>query len=300
MKTSNYSFIAVGKTQESKETGEGSFKRYVGIGSSRVLAVNPSKQKLDELRGFESQNEPEYVKDGENGKEAHINFVVRTDPDSCNGIEMTNIAMFVLRQAPAYNRDESKVEVIDKYGNHTWVDTELAKAGGKLPENYAIDQSSYRMACDGECNLVDFLKKYLNVPASLDYINGTWVLAENAADGEFRLEHVKDYFKGNFKELDEALAYQPNNKIKLLYGVRTTEDGKQYQTVCTRGNMILRNNAGAKALAKLEKDLANAKQNGSFPTTEYKVQELQEYTVEPTNLSSAPAEEKSNDAMPWD
>ena len=300
MKTSNYSFIAVGKTQESKEAGEGSFKRYVGIGSSRVLAVNPSKQKLDELRGFESQNEPEYVKDGENGKEAHINFVVRTDPDSCNGIEMTNIAMFVLRQAPAYNRDESKVEVIDKYGNHTWVDTELAKAGGKLPENYAIDQNSYRMACDGECNLVDFLKKYLNVPASLDYINGTWVLAENAADGEFRLEHVKDYFKGNFKELDEALAYQPNNKIKLLYGVRTTEDGKQYQTVCTRGNMILRNNAGAKALAKLEKDLANAKQNGSFPTTEYKVQELQEYTVEPTNLSSAPAEEKSNDAMPWD
>jgi hypothetical protein len=213
---------------------------------------------------------------------------------------MTNIAMFVLRQAPAYNRDESKVEVIDKYGNHTWVDTELAKAGGKLPENYAIDQNSYRMACDGECNLVDFLKKYLNVPASLDYINGTWVLAENAADGEFRLEHVKDYFKGDFKELDEALAYQPNNKIKLLYGVRTTEDGKQYQTVCTRGNMILRNNAGAKVLAKLEKDLANAKQNGSFPTTEYKVQELQEYTVEPTNLSSAPAEEKSNDAMPWD
>lgn len=300
MKTNNFSFLAIGKTQESKEAGEGSFKRYVGLGSSYVLAVNPNKKKLDELRGFESQNEPEYVKDGDNGKEAHINFVVKTDPNTCNGIEMTNLAMFTLRQRPAYNRDETKVQVLDDYGNHTWVNTETAKAGAALPENLAIDHNKYRMACDGECDLIDFLKKYLNVPNSLNYVNGSWFLSDNAAEGEFRLEHVKDFFKGDFKELNEALAFQPNNKVKLLYGVRTTDEGKQYQTVCTRGDMILRNNAGVNAIAKLEKTLTDAKNNGSFPTTEYKVQELQEYVVEPTNLSNAPSTSSSDSDMPWD
>ena len=297
----NYSFIAIGKTQESKEAGE-SFKRYIGIGSSYVLAVNPNKKKLDELRGFESANEPEYVKDTDNGKEAHINFVVKTDPETCNGVEMTNLAMFILRQAPAYNKDETKVQVLDNYGNHAWVDVDLAKSGNKLPDNLAVDHNKYRMACVGECDLVDFLKKYLNVPASLSYVGGVWSLSDNAADGEFRLEHVKDYFKGDFKELEEALAYQPNNKIKLLYGVRTTEEGKQYQTVCTRGEMILRNNAGASSIAKLQKTLADAKNAGLFTTTTFKVGELEEFTVEPTNLTVTPSAVDnigSEDNLPW-
>lgn len=297
----NYSFIAIGKTQESKEAGE-SFKRYIGIGSSYVLAVNPNKKKLDELRGFESANEPEYIKDTDNGKEAHINFVVKTDPETCNGVEMTNLAMFILRQAPAYNKDETKVQVLDNYGNHAWVDVDLAKSGNKLPDNLAVDHNKYRMACVGECDLVDFLKKYLNVPASLSYVGGVWNLSDNAADGEFRLEHVKDYFKGDFKELEEALAYQPNNKIKLLYGVRTTEEGKQYQTVCTRGEMILRNNAGASSIAKLQKTLADAKNAGLFTTTTFKVGELEEFTVEPTNLTVTPSAVDnigSEDDLPW-
>ncbi len=116
-----FSFLAIGKTHESKETQE--FKRYVGLASSYVLAVNPTKKELDELRGFESQSEPEYIKDGENGKEAHINFLVKTDPEANNGIEIINQLMFTLRPTPAYNKDESKVQVIDQYCNVTWANT---------------------------------------------------------------------------------------------------------------------------------------------------------------------------------
>lgn len=98
-------------------------------------------------------------------------------------------------------------------------------------------------------------------------------------------------------EIQEAIALQPNNKIKLLYGVRTTDDGKQYQAVCTREQMMLSNSAGANAIARLERDLTNAKNNGSFSNIDYRVQELQEYSVESTNLST-PTESVS--AMPWD
>ena len=293
----SYSFLVVGKTQESTDVAEG-FKRYIGVGSSYVLAVNPKKAKLDELMGYESANEPEYVVDGENGKEARITFIVRTDPELNNGIEITNRLTFTMRKEPAYNRDKTKVQVIDTYGNSTWVPVENAKAGKQLPANLRIDQSKYRMAAYGEADLVSFLKTYLVVPSVLNYLNGSWTLNDKATDGKFELEHINDYFNGDVSELEGALKMQPNNKVKLLYGVRTSDDGKQYQTIASRGDMILRNSAGSAALSKLEKDLETLKSNGAYPSTEFKVQELAEYNVEATDLEK-PAESGSSD-MPWD
>lgn len=298
-------FLAIGKTQESKEAGEGSFKRYVGVGSTFVKGVQPTKKEIDEFFGFESQSEPEYVKDGDNGKEAHITFLLQVDPEVHGGIDLKARAMFTLRQAIAYNRDQTKVQVIDQYGNYTWVNTEDAKAGKAIVTANGNPQkidTKYRMACVGECDLVAFLKKYLCVPDAFNYVNGTWVKKENAAECVFGLENIKDYFNGNFKELKEALELQPNNKVKLLYGVRTTDEGKQYQAVCTRGELILPNAANANALTRLEKDLVNAKQNGAYQNTDYRVCELQEWTVEPTNLEK-PAEtasESSESGLPWD
>ena len=298
MKETNYSFLAIGKTQESTE-GSGSFKRYVGLAGSYVLAVNPAKKELDELMGYESQSDPEYIKEDDQSKMEIINFIVKTDPETNNGIEIVNRASITLRPIPAYNKDQSKVQVIDQYGNFTWADTEVAKAGGKIEHAQKLDK--YRMACVGECALVDFLKKYLRVPDAYDYKNGSWVKKENgkAEEGIFSLEKIEDYFKGDFSEIKEAIALQPTNKIKLLYGVRTNDEGKQYQAVCTRENLMLGNNAGTNAITKLEKDLASLKASGSYANTDYRVCELQEYDVQPTNLEKAPASESSND-MPWD
>ena len=300
-KKNSFSFIVVGKTQESTEGGSG-FKRYVGLGSTYVKAVNPSKKDLDTIMGFESANEPEYIKDGENGKEAHIHFIVETDPKQCNGIDIKNRLMFILRQAPAYNSDETKVQIIDGYGNHVWANTEDARAGKKiLSENGSprkIDDK-YRIACVGECDLIDFLKAYLCIPDAFNYVNGVWTKKDNPDDARFALEHLKDYFSGNFSELKEAIELQPNNKVKLLYGVRTNDEGKQFQVIASRGDLILRNSAGANAIAKLERTLASAKENGAYSSTEFKVQELAEYNVEATNLEK-PAESSSSTDMPWD
>lgn len=300
----SYSFLAIGKTQESTETQK--FKKYVGVGSSFVVAVNPTKKELDAIMGYESANEPEYLVDTDRGKEARITFVVKTDPNVCNGIEMANRIMFTLRNAPAYNQDETKVQVIDKYGNVTWTDVETAKAGSKILTkngNPAKIADSYRMACVGEADLIGFLKAYLCVGDAFNYINGSWVLKDNAEDYLFGLEHIKDYFTGDFSEIKEAIALQPNNKVKLLYGVRTTDEGRQFQTVATRNGMVLHNSAGSNALARLEKELANAKEAGSYSSTEFKVQELAEYNVKATDLSSEPVGKETSSTggnMPWD
>ena len=270
----NFTFLSIGKTQESKETA--GFKRYIGVGSSYVVAVNPTKKELDAITGYESANEPEYVVDTDNGKEARITFVVKTDSNACNGIEMVNRVMFTLRNAPAYNKDK----LLSKNGNEMGIDTK------------------YRMAYSGEVELIDFLKTYLCVGSAFNYVNGSWVKKDDADDFVFGLEHIKDYFTGDFSEIKEAIALQPNNKVKLLYGVRTTDDGKQYQAVATRSGMVLRNNAGSKALVKLEKELADAKDNGAYASTEFKVQELAEYDVKATDLNAAPAStDTSSDAV---
>lgn len=311
-KFKSLSFLAIGKTQESKEAGEGSFKRYVGIGSSYVLDVNPNKEKLDALLGYTTQNEPEYIKDGDKGKEAYITFIVKTDPAVNNGIEIVNKLTFTLRMVPACNKDETKVQVIDGFGNHTWMNYDDAKAGKPVLTangNPAKIDTKYRIACSGECDLIDFLKKYLCVPDAFSYVNGTWVKGDNAAECAFALEHINDYFKGDFQEIREAIALQPNNKVKLLYGVRTNDEGKQYQTVCTRGDLILSNAANVNALTRLEKNLVNAKQNGAYQNTDYRVCELQEWTVEPTNLENPvttsedlpfSATATAENSMPWD
>lgn len=302
----SYVFLAIGKTQESTE----GFKKYIGVGSSFVVAVNPTKKEFEDIIGHEVANDPEYVVNTDNGKEARIRFMVKTDPKTCNGIEIINPVMFTLRNAPAYNKDQSRVQVIDKYGNTTWANPEEAKAGKKLfsttGKELKID-SSYRIACVGEADLIGFLKAYLCVGDAFNYVNDSWVKKENADDFLFSLEHVKDYFSGDFSEVKDAIALQPNNKVKLLYGVRTTDEGKQYQTIATRSGMVLYNSAGSKALGKLEKDLTNAKNNGSYASTDFRVQELSEYSVEPTNFSSAPTtttggqgSEVSMGDMPWD
>lgn len=298
----SYSFLLIGNTQESTETTE--FKKYIGVGSSFIVAVNPNKKEFDTIFNHESANEPEYVVTTEQGKEARITFVVKTDPQTNNGIEIINRAMFILRNTPAYSRDQSKVQVIDKYGNFTWANTQDANEGKKLLDkngNPMRIDDNYRIACVGEAALVDFLKHYLNIGSVFNYINGTWVKKENSADYAFELEHIKDYFNGDFSEIKEAIKLQPNNKVKLLYGIRTTDDGKQYQAIATRENLILYNNAGQNAYSRLENELNRLKDNGSYSTTDFKVQELSEYSVQLTdfnNKSSVSAPD--NDSMPWD
>ena len=298
----NFSFLAIGKTGESKEAVE--FKKYIGVGASTVLAVNPTKAELEKIYGTDNMNEPEYLKEDDKGKAAFITFIVKTDPDQCGGTETINRLMFTLRNTPAYNKDQTKVQVIDDYGNSTWASVEDAKAGKKLLSSSGKELKiapKYRMACTGEADLVSFLKTYLCVDDAFNYVNGSWVLKDNASDYLFSLEHIKDYFKGDFSEIKEAIALQPNNKVKLLYGVRTTDEGKQYQAIAARDRFFLRNSAGSKAYEKLEKELANVKQNGGWANTEYRVQELAEYNVEATNLNDAPLNDstESEDDLPW-
>ena len=295
--------MAIAKGKESTEaTG---YKRYIGVGAAFVKAVNPNKKEMEALYGREQENEPEYVgtveRDGKDIPNVRISFITNPDPEKYGeGILIPHT--YFLRREYRYNSDKTKVQVIDKYGRTAWVTIEQAK-NHEIPmysNGPANLDKDYRPAFVGEEELTQFLINYLNIPNVMKYdrANNKWYLVDNPQDSECRLDEIEKYFKGDFTELRSAIALQPTNKAKILYGVRTSDDNKQYQTTYTR--MTLKNSVTD--YSKLDADVMEMKSrstSASVAQTEYRVDDFQEYKVEATHITESTAATESSD-LPFD
>ena len=284
--------MAFGQGQVSSEGG--SIKRYIGVASVFVLAVNPLKEELEKLYGRTLENAPEYIGEAEvsNTKvpQIRLDFIVKADPDKYLDAAnqplnfVSKVSLFI-RRAYRYNKDNTKVQVIDKYGRTAWVTKEQFEKKeipvySNGPANLDKD---YRPCFWGEEQLTNFIRAYLNIPNVMKYVNKQWVLIDKPEEAEVRLDEISNYFKGNYSELNEILTYQPQNKVKLLFGVRTTDDNKQFQAVYTE--MFLKN--GVTDYSRLDKDVQERKNAGAYPTTEFEVCDLKVYQVGATDLSNA-------------
>ena len=290
-------FMAFAKGQETVDN-VAIVKRYTGVASCYVVGVNPNKKELEEIYGTTIENEPEYRSsvevDGRKVENVRIDFIVKTEPEDNNGIEMISKVALFLRKEYRYNKEKTKVQVIDKYGRTAWVTIDQAKAKeipmyANGPANLDAD---YRPCFVGEEELTNFLKAYLSIPNVNEYKNNQWVPNSKVSspnDCIARLDNIDKYFSGNYDELRDAIAFQPKNRVKILFGVKTNDEGKQYQAVFTQ--MFLKN--GVRDYSKLEKELAARKVAGAYPTTEFTVGDLKEYNPQPTSFA-APAENVGN------
>lgn len=287
--------MAFGKAIASSE--EFVAKRYIGVAPVYVLAVNPTKKEMESIYNTTIEDEPNYLgqaedKEGNKVDNVRIDFIIKTDANKV-GEEVISKLTFFLQKGYRYNGDKTKVQIIDKYGRTAWVTTEQAK-NHEIPmysNGPANIDKDYRPCVIGEEALINVLKTYLGIQNVMKYVNGTWEMKENPEDYEAKLEHIQDYFKGDFSELKSLVALMPENKIKVMFGVRTANDGKQYQT--TYSNMVLSNRTTD--YSKLDADLQERKSNGAFATTEFSVCDFKEFTVEPTNF-----EEKKKNDNPFD
>lgn len=277
-------------------------KLYMGVGSFFVKGVNLNKKELGEIFGSEREKEPVYL--GERDiplvgvfPRVRIDFVISTDPEKNNGIDKTFIVPFFVTKREVRGSQSGKLQVIDKYGRTQWVtDAELAthaipvssKTG--LPLNIDAD---YRPVYDGEENLTNFIKAYLNIPDVEKWENKKVVgLIDNPKDAEARLDDIEKIFNGDFSSLKEYITYQPSNKVKLELGVRTTNDNKQYQAFFTE--MPLKSSVSN--YARLEKTINERQASGAYGDTVFEVYDLKEYNNTPTDFSGAATTAAAN---PW-
>ena len=305
-------FMAFASGSESKENVR---KLYQGVAPVFVRAVNPNKTVLSSFYGVDIEEDPVYMGETEIGNEGNkktvpqvrIDFLVVTNPEKSNGIEMRTKISFFIKKAFRYNRENTKVQVIDKYGQTAWPTIEEAKVHAipQYENGPANLDADYRPAYIGEEDLVGFIKAYLNIPnpsfSYKDKNTGEIVVKTlpNLDDALARLDGIDNYFKGDFKELESILKLQPNNVVKACFGVRTTDENKQYQAVYTQ--KFLKN--VITDYSRLDKDIQDKKDAGSYSTTEFSTEPLHEYNVEPTNFSTgvsqSPSEDSSSTSGPW-
>lgn len=293
-----------------------SFKNYVGVGSFRVLGVNPTKEEMEKFFGRSFEKEPEYLKDMVDSmdnnkpyKQLRVTYLIQADPAEdidprnkasreCNAAltePFKGTITFFIDSRYSFNKDKTKVQVIDKYGRTAWVTVEQAK-NHQIPvysNGPAKIDADYRPTYRNEEDLLKFITDYLNITPLETYNSNTgqWMVNPHPEDCEQGLYHIKEYFTGNISELKEHCGYMPDNRLKLLVGVKTDDQGRQFSTVYTR--MTMRN--GAKSYARFKDSVEGNAQylNGTVFTdaADGSITNIHEYVedTKETNLNSASA-----------
>lgn len=294
-------FMAIAKGRETSEPTE--IKRYIGIASCNLVAINPNKATIDMLYGRESKEEPKYLGEAEiNGvklPQARIDIYFKLADkyldDKGNPLHTIFRKSIFLSKAVQSNRENTKIKVVDEFGNTAWVTNEQA-VNHEVPmysNGPASIMKDYRPLYRNEEIVMNIVKTFLRIVTirvdanqnSMKYNNATkqWEITNDASDGLIRFDTTEKFFSGDFKEIQDVPSYQPKNLVKILLGVRNV-DGKMYQDVF---DTVLNNNTTD--YSRIEKELNDAKANGRYADTEFRICEFQEYSVTPTNFNNSAA-----------
>lgn len=295
-----------------KRDAEISVKRYIGLAAVKILGVNPTAEEQNKFFNTTAFTEnPVYVGKTKvkNDREEEIevpqvrlNFVVRTNPSiKCNnGIEMTtNISIFLSKGYQySHKNGVTKIKVIDEFGRTAWATAEelKTKAIPMYANGPARLTNNYKPCYIGEEEALNFLKVYLGIPNPevWNEKEQKFVMkpASELEDCKCGFDNIEKYFNGDVSEIKEILTYQPENMVKVLFGVRTADDGKQYQAAYTR--MFV--SVTSTNYKRLEADLASAQQAGAFQTTAFEVCDLKEFNIQATDYSKETASQDFNQA----
>lgn len=321
-----FSFMALGKSHESKEFTRDFFK---GVGAVNILAVNPSREEQNSILKTDRNTDPinyvgtTKVKDAQGNEievpQVRIVFVVRTDPKiACNnGIETVQLVSFFVSKTKWWNKDFTKFQVIDDYGRTAWVTPEefeahkiptyVVKTGEHAGETRPISISpEYRAAYQGEDDLMKNIKAFLVIdrPDPWDNTAKRYVMSKDEAylkDCTCLLETWDNIFKGDVSEIRDAIMSVPQQAYKLMFGVRTRQDGTQNQVFYVREPLTL----ATTKYDVLQKDLMSDMVANLHTDTVYKAGPLEKFTLTPTdysqqNESAAVPSEEVDDLPPDD
>ena len=206
---------------------------YTGIGVAKVIAVNPTKAEMEQIYGTTIQNEPVYASTTQyGGKQMRVSFVLSVNINEEKPM-ITTVTFFV-NDTFMKGTTSGKYQVIDKYGRTAWATQEEIDAN-KIPQysnGPARIDKSYRKAYSGEVQLEQFIRALLCLddPEYWNSNTSSWVTRTGRelemCDGI--LEDVKAIINGDISELKECVSLGKNNEVKVLFGVRNNNDGRQY------------------------------------------------------------------------
>lgn len=286
--------MAIGTTKDTTQ-GAVDFKKYIGVATVRVLAVNPTAKELSAIYGREVEKEPEYIGTAEwehpvTGekkmvKSIRLDFILNNEE-----LDLTTKMSFFFQQTPFISKD-GKCQVIDKFGRTAWVTSEQFK-NKEIPvysNGPARIDAGYKTAYKNEESLIKFFRKLFGVPEVDTYKSdtGTW---ETIADTESALMSIDSWdkiFADDLSEIKSYLNIAPDNKVKVLLGIRT-KDGVEYQDVY---NAEFMSNKARQIPKSLINSVEDSQRNGMYPNTYFVLTDVQEYSNALTTKSVSKEED---------
>ena len=220
-------FMAIAKGRETAEPTE--IKRYIGIASCNLVAINPNKATIDMLYGRESKEEPKYLGEAEiNGvklPQARIDVYFKLADkyldDKGNPLHTIFRKSIFLTKMVQSNRESTKIKVVDEFGNTAWVTNEQA-ANHEIPmysNGPASIMKDYRPLYRNEEIIMNIVKTFLRIvtiridanqkPMKYNGATKQWEVTGDASDGLIRFDTTEKFFSGDFKEIQDVPSYQP-------------------------------------------------------------------------------------------
>lgn len=197
-----------------------SYSKFVGLANLKIVTVNPTKAEIKGLFDREMEKEPEYW-DKNTQQRKLVFYYVGSElailPDgSTQQKDINGTHTVFMKDEGEVTKAGDKMVYIDKFGNSMY----LAKSDIGS-DKYKLDWSSLRVAFKGEADLIYLLK----------------ALAAPSREQEFYLPEVKDIIlNGNVSVLRNVInqCNAHGNTIRALLGIRTSGEGKKYQTIYDR------------------------------------------------------------------
>jgi phosphotransferase system IIB component len=258
-----------------KDAGQSSAsakKLYTGLVTANVVSVNPNAAEKAALYGGEVKEEPVYIGKNQEGTvdQVRIDFHLDTNVTDEEGVPRvkTTTSFYVVNEGRT--SQTGKINVTNKFGQFVWVTPEDL-ASGTSPYTW-FSTIGMRAAFRGEEDLLNFIKNLLNVPN----LKGDM---SNVADAEACFTNVPSFFTGDVSEVKNAAA-STNNKVKVLMGVRTTDEGKMYQAIYNK--KVER--AYSTQTQYIAKSLAESQEFGAYSDVDFGSEPFTfgEYSLEPS------------------
>ena len=128
-----------------------------------------------------------------------------------------------------------KCKIIDSYGRTAWATKDEFKYH-KIPmyaNGEANIDAKYKPCHPGEEELVRFLMRYLNCTSLFRKVQDKYVANKNP--GRLTIDYWDKLCNGDVSEIASYVAQMPENRLKVILGIRTTDDNKEYQTFLNTG-----------------------------------------------------------------
>ena len=224
---------------ESKNPSEGEYldiKKYVGVGSVNILTVNPDNATLRKY-GWnvpEGAEEPKYIYDKLRDNKTVRSVKVRLLAQIQDLEDKPIVPMdFWIGPEVVQNAANTKAKIMDMYGRTAWGDIQNEIKAHKIPE-YANGPANispdYFLCHRGEEEVSYFIFKYLNITPLQRFDRNLQDYVNSKNPGKFKFDKWGRLCEGDTTEILSYFGLQPDNCVKVSFGVTTTDDNRTYQT----------------------------------------------------------------------